>query len=80
MTRVCYTLSMYNWSVDEHELKKDPAAYARFELEQRANFGLAGKKLSASLLKKHWDELALDPARRRFLALLLYGTKSRGSH
>lgn len=66
---------MYNWSVDEKELKKDKRQYAIWKLEQMVNFGLDGKKISALLLKKHWNSIVIDPARRKFLALLLYGTK-----
>ncbi len=64
---------MYNWSTDEKELKKDPERYAVWQLEQMVNFGLHGKKLNESLLKKYWSKLSLDPARRRFLGLLIYG-------
>lgn len=65
---------MYNWSVDEEELKKDPVQYDRWQLEQTINFGLNGTKISARKLQKHWEHLTLDPDRRRFLHLLLYGT------
>ncbi len=66
---------MYNWSVDEKELKKDKRRYAIWKLEQMVNFGLGSEKISARLLKKHWNSIAIDPARRKFLALLLYETK-----
>lgn len=63
---------MYNWSTDEKKLKKNKRAYALWKLEQMVNFGLNGKKLDASKLQKHWGELRLDPARKRFLELLLH--------
>lgn len=63
---------MYNWSTDENKLKKDKRAHAIWKLEQMVNFGLNGKKLNASELKKYWEELSLDPARKRFLELLLH--------
>lgn len=66
---------MYNWSVNEKELKKDKRRYAAWKLEQMINFGLNGKKISALLLKKYWNSITIDPARRKFLALLLYETK-----
>ncbi|MBI1755264.1 hypothetical protein HY250_01590 [Candidatus Azambacteria bacterium] len=66
---------MYNWSVDERELlRKDKKRYAVWKLEQMVNFGLGGKKIDAWLLKKYWNVIAIDPSRRKFLALLLYGT------
>lgn len=63
---------MYNWSVDEKELKKDARQYAKWALEQQINFGLNGKKIKESLLREYWNDLALDPARKRFLNLLLH--------
>ena len=69
---VCYTLCMYNWSVDTTRLKKNPQKYAIFKLEQAVNFGLNGKKLSAKLLKQHWNNLRLDPFRKNYLARLLW--------
>ncbi|MBI2644254.1 MAG: hypothetical protein HYW95_01940 [Candidatus Wildermuthbacteria bacterium] len=63
---------MYNWSVDEEKLKNNPEKYAIWKLEQMVNFGLNGKKISEKELKKYWDKLRLDPARKRFLELLLH--------
>lgn len=64
---------MYNWSTNEEELKKDPDYYQQWELEQLINFGLGGKKLDTAKLKKYWEKLRIDPARRRFLEFLVYG-------
>jgi hypothetical protein len=64
---------MYNWSVDEKELKKDKEKYAIWKLEQMINFGLNGEKINGQKLKKQWNKLHLDPARKRFLQLLLHG-------
>lgn len=64
---------MYNWSADTKELKKDSEKYAIWLLEQTVNFELNGTKLNEVLLKKYWSKLFLDPARRRFLSLLIYG-------
>jgi hypothetical protein len=63
---------MYNWSVDTKELKKDTVAFTIWRLEQAINFGLAGKKLKASEVKKYWPKLKLDPARKKFLKKLLW--------
>lgn len=63
---------MYNWTVDENKLKNDKEKYAIWKLEQTVNFGLNGKKLNGKELKKYWNKLQLDPARKRFLELLLH--------
>ncbi len=64
---------MYNWSTNEEEIKKDPEEYGRWRLEQLINYGLGGEKLSEGELRKYWDRLTIDPYRRKFLALLIYG-------
>lgn len=64
---------MKNWSVDIGELEKDPDAFARWRLEQMINYGLDGEKISETELIARWDELTLDPAKRRFLGFLLWG-------
>lgn len=62
---------MYNWSTDEKKLKKDSEKYAAWKLEQMVNFGLGGKKIKKTELKKYLPKIKIDPARRRFLELLL---------
>lgn len=62
---------MYNWSTDEKELKKDPENYKIWRLEQLANFGLNGEKINLEDLKKYWDKIKIDPARRKFLSAIL---------
>lgn len=64
---------MYNWSTDETTLKNDPEKYKIWRLEQLANFGLNGAKIKTQDLKKYWNKINIDPARRRFLELILYG-------
>lgn len=64
---------MRNWSIDTNSLKKDPEAYAVWRLEQQVNFGLDGGKIAESELRKHWDQIQIDPSRRAFLKVLLYG-------
>ncbi|TAL51108.1 hypothetical protein EPN81_00725 [Patescibacteria group bacterium] len=63
---------MKNWSTDINALKKEPDAYAIWKLEQQVNFGLDGEKIKESDLRKYWDRLQVDPARREFLKILLY--------
>ncbi len=67
---------MYNWSVDEKQFKKaDPEGYQIWRLEQMINWGLGGEKLDKKLLKKHWDKLFLDPAKKAYLKFLLWPKK-----
>lgn len=63
---------MYNWSTDTTRLKKHPAQYEHFVLEQQINFGLRDEKLSLKLLKKHWQTLDIDPHKRAFLKKLIW--------
>lgn len=62
---------MYNWSINEKELSKDPEKYAIWKIEQMVNFGLGKEKLNRGELKKYWHKLRIDPARKRFLSLIL---------
>lgn len=64
---------MYNWSTDTSALDKDPDKRARWRLEQLLNFGLNNEKVSEVELRRYWPQLNLDPARRRFIELLLNG-------
>lgn len=66
---------MRNWSTDIIHLKKKKKEYALWKLEQMVNFGTNGKKISKKSLKKHWDELHLDPAKKNFLHFLLWPRK-----
>ncbi len=63
---------MYNWTIDENNLKKNKEKYAIWRLEQLVNFGLNGEKINMEELKKYWSKLDLDPARKRFLELFLH--------
>ena len=64
---------MRNWSTDTKKLQNDPEAYAVWKLEQLVNFGLDGEKIDEKELRKYWDRLEIDPSRRAFLHVLLYG-------
>ena len=67
-----YYYRMHNWSTDEKQLKKDPAAHARWKIEQLVNFGLSGEKVNKKAIKKYWPLLHLDPKKKRFLSFLLW--------
>lgn len=62
---------MKHWSVDEEKLKQDPQAYAVWRLEQRINFGVGEQKIDRRELKRHWNELDIDPYKRKALELAL---------
>ncbi|OGY85547.1 MAG: hypothetical protein A2233_03110 [Candidatus Kerfeldbacteria bacterium RIFOXYA2_FULL_38_24] len=64
---------MKNWSTDIHVLKKDKKQYAIWRLEQLVNFGLhANEKIPKTALKKYWNEIHIDPVKKKYLAFLLW--------
>lgn len=63
---------MHNWSTDEKIIAGDEERYTLWKLQQMANFGLCGERLKEEQLRKHWPKLNIDPARLRFLELLLH--------
>jgi len=62
---------MKNWSTDIKELKKNKEKFAIWQIEQMVNFGLNGKKIKKGELKKYWKKIKIDPAKRKFLSLLI---------
>lgn len=68
---------MYNWSVDEKELKKYPDKYAIWKLEQMVNFGLGEEKLNEADIKKYLPLLDIDEPTRKYLEFLLWPKKSK---
>lgn len=62
---------MRNWSTDMQHLSKFPAQKQRFILESLINFGTEGQKINGSLLKKQLDNLAIDPKKKAYLAMLV---------
>lgn len=64
---------MYNWSVNTKKLAKYPEKYTIWKLEQLINFGLNGKKLKLTELKKYFRKLNIDPQKKRYLSSLLNG-------
>lgn len=66
---------MYNWSIDTTCLKKNKADYTIWKLEQLINFGLNNERIKKKEIVEHWDHLEIDPARKKFLRLLLWPSK-----
>lgn len=62
---------MYNWSTDESKFDTNSERYLIWRLEQMINFGLGKEKLETSQLRKYWEKISIDSARREFLSLLL---------
>lgn len=63
------------WDYDRKELEKSEKGRLLI-LERQINYGiyLSDKvKIKLSDVKKHWNELNLEPARRRLFKLLLWG-------
>ncbi|MEK7570799.1 MAG: hypothetical protein AAB553_00860 [Patescibacteria group bacterium] len=63
---------MYNWSTDTTALQQDPKKYTIWKLEQLINYGLDGEKLDKKLVVKYWDDLRLDPQKKKVLAFWLW--------
>ncbi len=66
---------MYNWNTDTTQLKKDKKQYTIWQLEQLINFGLGKNKINKKDLKKHWNELHIDPKKKKYLKFLLWPQK-----
>ncbi len=66
---------MHNWSTDITQLKKNPEKYKIWKLEQLVNFGLNKEKINKKDLKKHWNDISIDPARKNFLNIILWPKK-----
>ena len=67
----CYNVFMKNWSIDTTELTKDMDKYAVWKLEQLINFGLGKEKIKIANLRKYWNVIDVDPAKRTFLKLFV---------
>ena len=62
---------MHNWDYDLTTGKGDE--FTRWKLERMINYGLGPHdRLPMEQLKTFWKQLKIEPARRRFLALLLW--------
>lgn len=66
---------MYNWSVDEKQLKKYPEKYKIWKLEQMINWGLGGEKLDEASLRQYWKKLFMDKPTKDYLEFLLWPRK-----
>jgi len=62
---------MKNWSTDTKKLKKNKEKFAIWKLEQLINFGLGKNKIKKSQLKKYWNHITIDAAKRKFFSLFV---------
>lgn len=62
------------WDFNVNELKKSKRGRLLI-LERMINYGVDGdEKIPLKEVKKHWNELQIDPNRRRLLRLWIWGT------
>lgn len=67
---------MINWSTDENKFKKEhPKEHKFWSLIQRINYGLDGKKLDLSEVKKSWNQFQdkIDQPTKNYLEYLIWG-------
>lgn len=63
------------WDYDINKLKKTKSGRLLI-LERQINYGIYPsdkEKIDLKEVKKHWDELNLDPLKRRLMELLIWG-------
>ena len=66
---------MYNWDYDLTTGKGDE--FTRWKLERMIQYGLGPKdRLPVKQLKHFWEQLRMEPYRRRFLEMLLWKKQS----
>lgn len=63
---------MHIWDYREKDLKKSTWG-RKYILENMINMGPGRRKISLSQVKKLWNQLDIDPLRRRLLKLLIWG-------
>jgi hypothetical protein len=66
---------MYNWDYNLKETNKKDPEYIRWQIQRQINYGLGNTKLNPVLVKKHWTKLKIDPAKKQYLARLLWQKK-----
>ncbi len=63
------------WDYDIKKLRKSSSG-RRMILERLINYGVypsSKEKISIKQVKKYWNELEIDPDRRRFLEFIIWG-------
>lgn len=61
------------WDYDINELKKTKSGRLLI-LERQINYGVRGReKISLSEVKENWNQLDIEPDRKRLFKLLIWG-------
>jgi hypothetical protein len=63
------------WDYDLEEVKRSKSARARmFLLERQIDYGVYGnEKINLAAVKNYWNELNIEPKRRRLFEFLIWG-------
>ena len=62
---------MKNWSTNTKKLRESKDKFSIWKLEQLINFGLGKEKIKKNELKKYWNIINIDSAKRKFLSLFI---------
>jgi hypothetical protein len=65
---------MYNWNTNISNWNKKSDSYQAWRLEQMINYGLDGKKIDETKLRKYWPKIKsnLDPYRARMIEYMIW--------
>lgn len=66
---------MWLWDYDVNKLKKTKSGRLLI-LERQINYGISSsdnEKIDLKEVKKNWNELILDPLKKRLMKLLIWG-------
>ncbi len=66
---------MKNWSTDTSKLQKAKEKFLIWRLERLIHFGLNEEKIDINELRKYWNVLSMDPAKRSFYLFLYESTR-----
>jgi hypothetical protein len=62
---------MKNWSTDTKKLRENKDKFSIWRLEQLVNFGLGKERIKKAELKKYWNIIDIDSAKRKFLSFFV---------
>lgn len=66
---------MWLWDYDVNKLRKTKSGRLLI-LERQINYGVSSsdnEKIDLKEVKRHWNELILDPLKKRLMKLLIWG-------
>lgn len=68
-------MTMWLWDYDVNKLRKTKSGRLLI-LERQINYGVSSsdnEKIDLKEVKRHWNELILDPLKKRLMKLLIWG-------